>query len=176
MRFSAQLSQQTIPDTPPVALDGPDRLHALLRNARRITIRLGDSRDPPASADLRRKRPRAFASQMVERAAWLPPAERALLIAAFRDNLPAKAIAHLLGESPNLVRRSLRNLVARVSDPKFEYVLRERDHWTTTRRRIATAVILHGRSMREAAAQLHLSLYLVRKEVHAIVALADVAA
>jgi DNA-directed RNA polymerase specialized sigma24 family protein len=55
--------------------------------------------------------------------------------------------------------------------PQFIYVLRQRDEWTPTRRRVATACLLHGLSLRQAAAALHLSLYTVRRHQDAIIAL-----
>jgi len=129
--------------------------------------------DPAHAADLRRRRGRDLSDLLLTRAAHLPAADRTLIQAIYADSVPAKDVAKLQSRSPRAVRRRARALVQRMLSPRFEFVLRHRDQWTPTRRRIATACILEGRTMRDAAASLRVSLHMVRRHMDAITALAE---
>jgi hypothetical protein len=124
------------------------------------------------AADLRRKRSRELSNRLVRLAQWLEPEDRAVAYAAFRDNLTAREVALIRATSARLVRRHLRVLIKRLTTPLFEFVARERDNWPALRRHIATAVVLHGKSHREAAQHLHTTLHIVRTEMNIVQALA----
>jgi hypothetical protein len=128
--------------------------------------------DYAQAADLRRKRSRALSNQLVRLAQWLEPEDRAIAYAAFRDNLTAREVALIRATSARLVRRHLRVLIKRLTTPLFEFVARERENWPALRRHIATAVVLHGKSHREAAQHLHTTLHIVRTEMNIVQALA----
>jgi DNA-directed RNA polymerase specialized sigma24 family protein len=81
-----------------------------------------------------------------------------------RVSSPAALLARAL-------RRRVRQLAARLLEPKFVFVMREMRDWPTSRRAVAEAVVLHGLSLREAAAALSMSLHAVRREHAAVHAL-----
>lgn len=69
------------------------------------------------------------------------------------------------------LRRRIRALTARLTDPRFLFVLRHQSDWPPKRRAVARACITLGLSQRAAAHQLHLTLHDVRQEFHTIHAL-----
>lgn len=124
--------------------------------------------DPAEATDLRRRRRREIAQVLIERSEWLLPADRALVRTVYEEGMSAREAAALTGESVRAIRRRLRGLVRRMLSPRFEYVLRHRDGWPPTRRRVATACVLQGRTMRQAAEDLRLTLHPVRRHMAAI--------
>ncbi len=130
--------------------------------SQRLTARTAD---PAAVTDLRRKRSRDETDRLLHLAQWLPAPERALIEAVFRDHRTCVEAGALVSQTPRQVRKRLRALVARLTDPPFELVVRSRDRWPVMRRRIGSTVFLQGRTQREAAAHLQLSHHTVRSEV-----------
>lgn|GEM_PF-1154446 len=126
---------------------------------------------PDLAADLRRKRGRELADFVLACADWATPEDRQLLKAVYADNMNAVQIARLSGSAPRAVRRRVRKIIQRFLDPRFAYVMQHRHLWNTTRRRVATACVLQGRTLRGAARHLDSSLHTVRKEMHAVEAL-----
>ncbi len=124
--------------------------------------------DPGEALDLRRKRQRDLVEVIALRAELLPPRDRALVEAIYREGASAKEVALLAGVSPRSVRRRLRALVQRMLEPRFVFVARSRDAWPRQRRAVATACVLHGLSLREAAKALGLSLHCVRRHMQAV--------
>lgn len=124
--------------------------------------------DPGEAADLRRKRQRGLVEVITLRAELLPAHERALVEAIYREGASAKDVALLRGAPPKRVRRELRRLVQRLLDPRFLFVARNRESWPRQRRKVATTCVLHGLSMRDAAARLELSLHTVRRHMQAV--------
>lgn len=129
--------------------------------------------DPAEAADLRRRRRSDLAELIVDRSAWLMPEDRALVCAVYRDGLTAAEVAKLRGEPARHVRRRLRRLVLRVLSKRYEFVMRRREQWPPTRRRVATVCVLQGRTMRETASHLRLSLHTVRGQMAAVAALEE---
>lgn len=125
------------------------------------------------SVDLRRKRSRDMAEIVADHAQWALPDDRAIIWAIYRDGLTAQQVAHLRSESPRLLRARVRRIVARLVSDQFRFVLRKRDGWPQLRRAVGGACVLQGRSMRDAAGFLHLSLHQVRREMGVIRALMD---
>lgn len=128
--------------------------------------------------DLRRREARAaLIAQLAARADLLPPEDRALLKAVYERGMPVARLAELRGgpAEAGTLRRRLRRLVERVLSPEFEFVARHRAGWSAARRRIATAMVLHGLSQRQAAAALGLSPHVVRRHRDAVRALFDAA-
>lgn len=118
--------------------------------------------------DRRRRQGRDLAETLVARAEHLLPEDRALLNAIYRDGSSAREVATLTGATPRSIRLRIRKLAQRALDPRFAFVLVHRDHWPATRRKVATETILHGRTLRETASGLNLSLYTVRRHADAI--------
>ncbi len=132
--------------------------------------------------DLRRRRTRQAAQTLAERACLLPPDDRALIEAVFRDGHPVAHLAALIaGQADNAeraahartLRRRIRRLTARLLSREYAFVAEQLPDWSPTRRRVATACILHGRSIRDAAAELRLSLHTVRRHRAAIAELVE---
>jgi len=118
--------------------------------------------------DLRKRRANSTTAGIVQRAQWLENDDRELVLAMFRDGQSANAIAHRLGRCPRQVRRQIKQLVNRLSDPRVAYVVAHLEKWTKTRRAIARSLFIRGRSMRETTDELGISFYSVRKHRQAI--------
>lgn len=136
--------------------------------------------------DLRRRDRRGQGIDLlVSRADALAPADRALILAVYRDGLPVSEVVGLLqlGRRRSVavpihavsVRRRLRSLVRHLLSPRFVYVWRHAGSWGPSRRRVAEICILQDRPMRDAAVELGLSAYQVRHHRHAVDALLEAA-
>ncbi len=125
----------------------------------------------PARLDLRKTAHRDYAEHVVARAQALPEEERAILEAVFDDGMTISRLAALRGVSPRPLRRRIRLLLGRVLSERYAFVVRERSIWPDRRRRVATAVYLHGLSMRDAARGLGTTLHAVRTELQKVDAL-----
>ena len=132
---------------------------------------VGTRIDPSDAWDLRRKRRREVVERIVERAELICPGDRSLVLAYYRDGQSASDIAQLAGEPVRSLRRKLRRIVQRVLSPRFEFVATRIHTWTPTRRRVASACVLEGRTLREASARLGLSLHSVRRHHDAVQAM-----
>ena len=135
---------------------------------------------PPAESqvDLRRTRVQDHVSTILSRSAWLDLPHRVLIEAVYRDNQRVAEIARLLGVGPRALRRRVRRLVARILAPGFVRLAgsldrtsrlapappkaRKSSPWSAPRQQVAEACLLNGRSLRETAKALHLSLHAVR--------------
>jgi hypothetical protein len=116
---------------------------------------------------------RDHADEVVRRAEFLLPADRALLLAVYADGRSVREVATLMREDPRRLRRRVRNLARRVLSNDFIFVLRHRDGWPSVRRRVATACVVHGRTLKQGAADSGTSFYNARKQLDAVRALLD---
>jgi DNA-directed RNA polymerase specialized sigma24 family protein len=134
---------------------------------------------PAPALDLRRGFRRDVAQRLVERAAHLPAPDRCLVEGVFRDGRSIAELAELWPENPKsgrgarALRRRLHRLIERLNSPGFLLVAECRERWGPTRRRVATACILHGLSHREAADSLGISLHTVRRHFAAVIAITE---
>ncbi|MCG3124275.1 MAG: hypothetical protein GIKADHBN_02732 [Phycisphaerales bacterium] len=167
--------------------------------ARATRLPIASSVEPkPADnpADLRRRKVRAFSELLVQRAVWLPPSDRVLVEAVYRDDQPVAELARLLEVDARSLRRRLRRLVHRLLSQQFVRVAselsrpaarrsigpaestpavnqpatetRHASSWSDHRRKVAEECILNGRSIREASRALHLSVHMVRRHREAL--------
>jgi len=113
--------------------------------------------------DLRKRRKDTLIDHIVRRAHWLEANDRELVMAMFRDGQSARAIAEQHDLCPRQTRRQIKKLIHRLSDPRVAYVIAHHDQWSKSRRSIAHALYIQGRSMRETTDELGLSFYSVRK-------------
>lgn len=127
--------------------------------------------DPDAWLDLRKRLRRDRADSLVARAAFLPPEDRGLIEAYFRDGQTIKLLSEVHRTDPRAMSRRIRRLCERLLSDRFGFVLRNFESWSPSRRRVATATMLHGHSMRAASGVLRISLYAVRRHADAINAL-----
>lgn len=125
------------------------------------------------AADFRRATPQLVAELLLRRADLLAPDDAAILDACFNRGLNVAQVARLRDVPVTTMRRRLRRLIFRVVSPFFDFVLRTSDHWPLTRRRVARAVVLEGRSLREAADALDLPVHAVRHHADAVRAAFD---
>lgn len=118
--------------------------------------------------DLRRLTRRELASRIVARAAHLQAADRALVEAVFADGIRVTRLAKLTGRDVRELRRRVKGLARNLLSNRFTFVTSHSRDWSTTRRRVAIACILHGKTIRGAAAELGVGLHEVRREVEAV--------
>lgn len=137
---------------------------------------LGESGRAPGAlyeerVDRRRRGMRAASERLVAGAAWLLPSDRALVVAVYGQGMRASDVAAAAGLGARVVRRRLRRLCERVLSELFWFVVGARDAWPSVRRRVATACVLQGRSKRETARFLQVTLHRVRAELAVVEAL-----
>jgi hypothetical protein len=125
--------------------------------------------------DLRRRRARDIAEQIVRRSDWLSREDRFILKAVYEDGKSVTDIATLRGDDPRRLQRRVRKLVERVLSQKFAFVAAHKSAWTPTRRRVAEACVLQGLSLRRATASLKLTHHTVRRNYDAVNALYEAA-
>ncbi len=146
--------------------------HAGTPAASPIAVELGlDDRSQPTShlrEDVRR------ASEVtLGLAEHLGRPDRALVRGVYDRGLSAADIARAAGAPPRRLQRRLNVVMDRLASAAYRQVLAQGGDWPAARRRIATAVIVHGLSQRDAASQLKLSLHTVRRELARIRAMLD---
>ena len=113
-----------------------------------------------------RSNSRANLEELLRFAIHLDDPDRDLLIAVYNDGMPLRRVGRMLGvRSPSPVARRLRRAPARLADPLFRKVLASRDRWSAERHAVAEQVWLRGRTNRQAAHALNLSLHRVRQHV-----------
>ena len=117
-----------------------------------------------------------LANEVVLASKHLGERDRALVRAVYERGLAIKAVAAITHMPSGRVHRRLRMLVRRLRSPLFRLVLRELPRWPDDRRSIADAFVCQGRSQREIARSLGLSLHRVRTEIEHLKALAGVRA
>lgn len=124
--------------------------------------------DPGDAADLRRRRKAEQIELVLQRASALATPDRTLLEWVLRDGRTAIQVAQVTREPARVVRRRVRRLMQRVHSLEFLFVVRERERWPATRRRVADACVVGGRSMNQASKELRLSFHSVRRHLEAI--------
>lgn len=118
--------------------------------------------------DLRRVQARASVDAVLARAAALPPPERALLEAYFRDGRSLVELGRFYGVSHRKIRVRVRRVIERVSAPEFGYVASRLGELGPTRRRVAQVCVIEGLSMSCAQRVLGMSYYRIRRHMDAI--------
>jgi len=111
---------------------------------------------------------RRDAERLVQRAAWLRPDERALIEAVFGEGRSCTDLAKLMGATPEVVRRRVRRAAKRAGSDLFGFVASRRDTWPAELSRVATKCALEGATLRGAAADLGVSLHVVRRHWDAV--------
>jgi DNA-directed RNA polymerase specialized sigma24 family protein len=127
----------------------------------------------PTRPDLRLRAVRERGQTLLDRAEHLPPPDRELIRAVFGDGRPAAELAAMLGASPRRVRTRIRQLVIRLSSPRFAFVASRLDTWRGSRRKVAQLHFLQGFTAREAADRLGLSFHTVRRHRDAIIGMME---
>lgn len=125
--------------------------------------------------DLRRRVEALASGRLIRRAHWLDPHDRELILAMFDRGQNATSIAIASRSSPRLVRRRIKQLIARLNDPRVAYVVAHQGHWGRTRQSVARDLFVRGCTMRQVSERLGVSLHCVRKHRDAIEAMAAAA-
>lgn len=122
---------------------------------------------PPTieSLDLRRRPTLDLNDRLLIRSRWLAPEDRELIRMHFGAGHSATSLARLRNEPPRRVRTRLRRLAVRMCSMRFELVMRRRRSWPRRRRLVSGAVVLQGRTLRQAQRDLGLTLHQVRREM-----------
>jgi DNA-directed RNA polymerase specialized sigma24 family protein len=132
----------------------------------------GDWRFEPAiGTDLRKRAKPDVRDLLITRMEHVAAEEQAVIRAIYLEGMSAVELGRLKGENPRYVRRRARRIASRVLSGEFIFVLRSRELWPPTRRRIATEVFVHGRSLRETAERLRMSLHSVRRHHEIVLAM-----
>lgn len=135
------------------------------------------ARRPPTTQleralDLRKRPGREVADYLLSVCHHLLPEDRALIRAVYDRGLRVSEVAALRGESPKTLRARLRRLIQRCFTDEFRFVATRRRHWRGLRKQVACACILEGRTYRDAARRLGVSVHVVRRHIDAIELLA----
>lgn len=124
--------------------------------------------------DRRVDRRGALAAELAElvrgRAEGLDPSDRAVLEAVLIAGQSVAEVSKIAGVPTRRMHRRVARLLARLATPAYGYVLARRAGWPPKRRRVAEACVLRGLSQRAAAAELGLTLYVVRYHTQRIAA------
>jgi len=118
--------------------------------------------------DLRERMDRDVGEVLVGRARWLLAGDRELIEFYFGQGIAAVEIARLQGKPVRSVRRRLKRFATRLASEPFAGVLRQREAWPKRRRNVATAVIVEGKTLGNAAKTLGLTLHQIRREMAVI--------
>lgn len=130
------------------------------------------------AVDLRKRVGREEALSLVERAALLPARDRYLIEGVFRDGRSIADLAAVYDgdavpdRTSKALRRRLHRLVERLRSPAFLLVVHQRDRWSRPMARVGTACVIQGKTLREAAGSLGMSVHAVRRHHDAILAMA----
>lgn len=178
MVSGAPKEHQTQASVPPTA--EPAGRSASTRHARGVGL---GSIDPDIAADRRRKQARHLRDIVPGRLEPLDPADAAILRAVFERGVAvASLIATTRGQDEmrfqskaRSMRRRVRRLVARVLSPSYLFVMRNEQQIPPPLRRVARLSVLQGRTQREVADELRLSLFETRRRIIAMRALIDAA-
>jgi len=119
----------------------------------------------------RRLRDRSVAEVLLMRASHLSTPDRALVECVLGGQQSVAQIARSVGAPIRPMRSRLRRIIARLGSPEFLFVVRSRDAWSPLRQRVADLCFVRGFTVYEAAEELRVSRYSVRRHRESILAL-----
>lgn len=125
--------------------------------------------------DLRRRHGREAAEAIVSRAVWLPDAERHLVQAIFGEGKSVLDLALLMSQPVRSLRTRVRRIVERLTSPAFAFVALNLERWPATMKRVGDACVFRGLTIKQAAADLNVSYYTVRRHLDVIRTLLETA-
>ena len=118
--------------------------------------------------DLRRKRREGELDVLLRRAEALPKQDRLFLETILREGKSTVKVAGLMQTNPRALRRRAKRLARRLCSHEFLFVIREMGNWPLTRRRVAEACVIEGKSVRQAAVDLRITFHTVRRHIEAM--------
>lgn len=108
---------------------------------------------------------RDLSDLLLLRCAWLDEADRELIEQVVGRGVRPSSIAAVTGVTPRAVQRRVTKLVDRLTDAEVLMVLRQHGRWPATTSSVALAVWVRGRTLRQVADELGLTLHEVRQHV-----------
>ncbi|MEX2544606.1 MAG: hypothetical protein WD316_05705 [Phycisphaeraceae bacterium] len=117
---------------------------------------------------------RRAAERLLTLAEHLPAQDRLLLEQVYRNGLSVAEVAHLMGARPRRLQRRVAQLLRRLRDPLFRFVVGRSDLLPRDVQPTARLVVIEGRSLRDAARARGRSLHAVREQVRTLRTLAQV--
>lgn len=120
-----------------------------------------------------RIRNQAESNRIAALASHLSAPERDLLIAIYREGLSIRTVAQLQSIDHWELRRRVARLIKRLSTPTYLVAAQLPDDLDPTCRAVARECFIEGRTVRDAAARLNLTLYSVRRERTRAIAIAQ---
>ena len=120
----------------------------------------------------RRVRLRRRAERLRRLAVHLNPTDRQLIDDLNHHGLSLRQIAEHRATSPAALHRRARQLLRRMAQPEFRWLAEHADLLPARTRKLAASVVHDGRSLRDAARTLHVSVHRVRQALATLKALA----
>lgn len=111
------------------------------------------------------QRTEAYHAELLHRARYLQPAERALLQMRLIRNLPIRQIAALLKQHPGVISRRIRSLIERLVSPTVAALVQPTLPIDNSLRRMAIDYFLNRQRIGPLAEQYGLSPTVVRKQL-----------
>ena len=111
---------------------------------------------------------RELAERVLMRSAWVDGPDRELLEQVLGRGVRPRSVAAVSGVSVRTVQRRVAGLVKRLTDGDVEVVLRRHGQWPAETSSVALAVWVRGKTLRETAGELGMSLHRVRQEVQLV--------
>jgi len=106
--------------------------------------------------------------ELLGRAKWLDPKDRALVTQVVERDVPARDAARLMGRSTRSIQRRVAHLIKRLTDPEVVIVLRERRRWPRPLGHIALDIWVRGRTLRDTCRRHDMTLHELRMAVQQI--------
>lgn len=142
----------THPETTPTPTPAPSSiLTSPPRTPRRLT-----RGEVERAKDLRARTSGVAAEILCARAEHLPPPDRDLIWAVFRQGLSLAKLESASGTSTRRLSRRLRAIVDRINSPCFALVISRSHTWEARLAKVARSIYVEGRTLR--ATELHLRL------------------
>ncbi len=103
----------------------------------------------------------------------LGESEALLLRAVFERGQPVRELAAVAGVTPRSMRRRVAGLLRRVTRAEFVFVIHHRRGWTPRTARLATLVVLQGKTVLQAAREVGCTYHTARKVIQGVRLMAE---
>jgi hypothetical protein len=128
-------------------------------------------------APLERVRTRRSGQRVIDvalaAAEHLRESEASLLRAVFERGQPVRELAAVAGVTPRSIRRRVAGILRRVTRAEFVFVVHHRRGWTPRTARLASLVVLQGRTVAQAAREVGCTYHTARKVIQGVRLMAE---
>lgn len=121
----------------------------------------------------RRVRRRRGPERVLRLAAYLPPGDRVLVEAVYRDGRSLADLARLADRPPAALARRLASVLRRLRSPLFAFVAIRGEALPSDTRAVARRRFIEGRTLTETCRLTHQPLHRVRQHLHTVESLAQ---